>query len=150
MISGRLIIHPEPVKYKRQEHRYGYWPGADDYEGAWSRYASPPPKGTQMSQAVLNRIVGDAACNGFVIGSRVKRTSGNAGIGTIVQIHTELSSAYDEDNMEFTPFRVTWDESPLFVGGTFNYSIDDISLVSSPQLLLGNLDENISNLPLAC
>jgi hypothetical protein len=100
---------------------------------------------------MLLALLNQATCDGYVVGARVSRTSGNPGIGTITHIHRDFKLAYDEDNREFTPFKVTWDFSSVFVGGTFDYSMDDLKLVSTPSLpLLENKNETISHLHVTC
>ncbi len=146
MISGRIIIYKEPLKYKKQGYSQGYWPGSEDCEDyAWSRWNSKQ-KYTQIMDTTLKSIINKAVNDGFIIGSRVKRANGNPGLGTIITILDRVNDAYNEDDNEFTPFKVKWDQNPLFPTGEFNYSIDDISLVSPPLLpLLENKNETISN-----
>lgn len=154
MISGRIIVHKEPQRYTANTSQWNRYSGLqdddDDSAGYWmdARTNTFP---TVFSENMLLSIINKATSDGFVVGSRVSRASGNLGIGTITHIHRDLKMAFDEDNREFTPFKVTWDVSPMFVGGTFDYAIDDLKLVSSPSLpLLENKNETVSNLHLSC
>jgi len=156
MISGRIVVHKESQRYKAPETSSGYWNrysglGDDDGDLSWMERNYQSGYKAPYTEAMLLTILNQATCDGYVVGARVSRASGNPGIGTITHIHRDFKLAYDEDNREFTPFKVTWDFSPVFVGGSFDYSMDDLKLVSTPSLpLLENKNETISNLHVAC
>jgi hypothetical protein len=158
MISGRIIVHDEPLKstYNASNtgwnRTYGYGLGGDEEDvNYWMREAYKPTYSKDFGAQALLTILNRATCDGFVEGARVGRASGNPGIGTIVKIHRDLNMAYDEDTREFTAFKVTWDVSPIFVGGTFDYTIEDLVLISTPlPPLLEHKDETLSNIPFAC
>lgn len=156
MIAGRIVVHKEPQRYKAPEYSGGWnkYSGlGEDLDGySWiDRNYQSSYKPTFTEQMLLS-LLNKATCEGFVVGARVSRASGNPGIGTITQIHRDFKLAYDDDNREFTPFKVTWDFSPVFVGGTFDYSMEDLKLVSTPSLPLLEYtnNETVSNLHVAC
>jgi hypothetical protein len=139
MISGKITIHKEPYSFKKPSYVYegedwhgGY--GGGYSVGGWNRLNQLPTP----TQSDLNGVIVRAAMQGFVVGARVKRSSGNPGVGIITAIHDKIYDALDVDLNEMTPFRVQWlgtvhGQS----GGTYNYTLDDLSLYTS----------NVSNLP---
>lgn len=154
MISGRIVIHKEPQRTKVQQgSQWNQYAGLTEEDGYfWMRDHYRRERSSKFSEEILSAIITTGAEEGFTIGARVRRTSGNPGIGTIIRIHTILKDALDEDTCDLTPYRVKWDVSPVFVGGEFNYSIDDLRIVSTPQLpiLLEPRDETLSNISVTC
>lgn len=157
MIAGRIVVHTEPQRYRAGNYQNQGWNrysglqyGDDETGNNWYRKTYRRAH-TFRTESELLSILNKATCDGYVEGSRVERSSGNPGTGTITKIFRTVSEALDEDLNEFTPFRVTWDVTPMWPnGGTFSYTIEDLVLLSSPLPSEGNNDETLPNLPVSC
>lgn len=159
MIAGRIIFHKEPERYRppkqtagwsRYNETYGYQDDEIASAHSWMREAYLNQRRNVKTEQELLTILNKATCDGLVEGARVKRSSGNPGIGTVVKILRDTKEALDEDLMEFVPFRVQWDATPSWpAGGTFNYPPEELVLISSPiELPQGNKNETVPNLSL--
>lgn len=157
MIVGRIVPNKEPERYRPQKQATGWNRWQEDDETAYyyriygDSYYQNQGTAKSVSEQDLLSLINKGTVNGFVEGSRVRRSSGNPGTGTIIKVIRTLSEAVDEDLLELNPFRVTWDSNTQNTSGaTFNYTLDDLILVSSPiGTQQGNKNETVPNIPLA-
>ena len=156
MISGRIVVHNEPQRYRTKHTGWTRFSGLgelDDDQGyLWMDNMRKPTFTPKLSQDLLENILAVGNMEGFIVGAKVRRASDNPGIGTIVQVFDKLETAMDTDCTELCPYRVTWDAHPVFQGGTFNYGLDEIKIYIPPvvPLLEYNKDETLPHISVSC
>lgn len=145
MIVGSIKTYEEPVKYKPHQY-HGDFSEWENYAGFGMRQKTPS---YSEQPAIIQEAVEIAASLGFVLGARVKRRNGIENLGTITHIHEFFNQAWNFSTGELEPIKVTWDNKAGNTSGTFDYSIADLELVSSPKpmLALVKKDEFHEGLP---
>jgi len=127
VIYGTIKKYDEPEKVKKnsQQERWDFM-----YEG-WNRdgYSN---YNWQEKDNELQAHINKGTLKGLKVDARVMRTSGSQGIGTITRIHRTHTMAWNGTSHTLEPFTVTWDNTGLHTGGTFDYSEEDIQV--APQI----------------
>jgi hypothetical protein len=135
MITGKIRLYEEPVKYKSYQgnwsnmHGFG---GMYDDEGYWSGNSKLTAE--EQETAILLAI-NSATILGYIQGARVKRRAGFGTLGTIIHIHRSYTMAYNHSSGQIEPFKVAWDAGPHSAGGTYDYCIDDLILLEEAKNL---------------
>ena len=146
MITGSIKTHDEPEKTPKSTFKQpGGWGWM--YESEWDQndYAQQ----WRANDDALLKELNKGTLAGLVIGARVKRAGGNPGTGTVTHIHRTHTMAYNATNGEIEPFKVTWDKTGNYTGGSFDYCADDLVVLDKenlPTIIKEIKNETVSHL----